>query len=51
MRLGACRLHHHDELMKSPRPNRRAVEAAKNAPPDFGTKDAIAYVGRDPSDR
>lgn len=31
--------------------DRRAVDLAKIAPPSFGTKAAIAYVGRDPSNR
>lgn len=31
--------------------DRRAVDLAKIAPPSFGTKAAIAHVGRDPSNR
>jgi hypothetical protein len=31
--------------------DRRAVDLAKIAPPGFGMKAAIAYVGRDPSNR
>lgn len=31
--------------------DRRGVDLAKIAPPGFGAKSAVAYVGRDPSNR